>query len=378
MATYGAAVSEHPDPAQAIGEVLGVVLEAVGAAPDVALLFVGGAHIGAIDDISDAVHRLLEPGVLIGSTTGSVIGGAEEVEDGPAISLWAGCTGPAEAVRLEAIRSADRVAVVGMPDEATVGKRTLLLLADPFSFPTEAFTIASNTQYPRLTVVGGVASAGGPGVDRLLLNGSVHPGGAVGVLLPEGLGEVALVSQGCRPVGDPFIVTGAEGNAISGLASRPAMQRLTETIDNASDSDRALLTRGLHIGIVVEEGADHYASGDFLIRGVLGADHKTGALRVGTRTRVGTTVQFHVRDAMAASDDLGEMLGSIDADAALVFSCNGRGTQLFGTAHHDAAAVSEAVRRGPVAGMSCAGEIGPVGGENHVHGFSASVLLLYG
>lgn len=378
MATYGAAMSEHPDPAQAIGEVLGVVLEAVGAAPDVAMVFVGGAHVGAIDDISDAVHRLLEPGVLIGSTTGSVIGGGEEVEDGPAISLWAGDLGPAAPVRLEAIRSGDGVEVVGMPEAAAVGKRTLVLLAAPVDFPVQAFTAASNTRYPHLTVVGGAASAGAPGFDRLLLDGSVHSGGAVGVLLPEGLGEVALVSQGCRPVGDPYIVTGADGNTISGLASRPAMQRLKETVDNASTDDRSLLNRGLHIGIVVNEAADHYARGDFLIRGVLGADHKTGVLRVGARTKVGTTVQFHVRDAATASDDLRELLGSVDADAALVFSCNGRGTQLFDTAHHDAAAVSEAVFRGPVAGMSCAGEIGPVGGENHVHGFSASMLFLYG
>ena len=378
MATYGAAVSEHPDAAQAIGEVLGVVLEATGPAPDVAVLFVGAAHRAAVDDISEAVARILEPVALIGATAGSVIGGPVEVEDGPAISLWAGHTSAAEAVRLEAVGSPEGVAVAGMPDHAALGNRTLVLLAEPFSFPAEAFASASNQQYPHLTIVGGIASAGGPRANRLVLDETVLSDGAVGVLLPEGLGEMAVVSQGCRPVGDPFVVTASEGNTIKSLASRPALDRLRETVDNANEGDRALLTRGLHIGLVVNERAERYGRGDFLIRGVLGADHEAGALHVGARTPIGTTVQFHVRDAVAAAEDLGHMLRSVDADSALSFTCNGRGSQLFGSADHDAAAVSAAVNGGPLAGMSCAGEFGPVGGENHVHGFSASVLFLHG
>lgn len=371
-------MSEHPDAAQAIGEVLGEVLEATGPAPDAALLFIAGEHLGAIGDISEAVHRLLRPRVFVGATAGSVIGGPVEVEDGAAVSLWAGNVGRAEAVRLEVVSSPDGVAVVGMPDSAALGNRALLLLADPFSFPAEAFAAASNHQYPHLTIIGGVASAGGPGANRLLLGDAVLGEGAVGILLPEGLGEVAVVSQGCRPVGDPYVVTGAEANTITSLASRPALDRLKETIDNADEEDHALLTRGLHIGMVVDEKAEEYRRGDFLIRGVMGADHATGAIQVGARTPVGTTVQFQVRDARTAADDLTEMLRHVDADSALSFTCNGRGTDLFGTAHHDASAVSDAISGGPLAGMSCAGEFGPVGGENHLHGFSAAMLFLHG
>ena len=371
-------MSEHPDAAQAIGEVLGVVLEATGPEPDAAVLFVAGAHIGAIGDLSEAVHRLLQPRAFVGATAGSVIGGPVEVEDSSAISLWAGNVGRSEAVRLEVVRSPDGVAVVGMPDNAALGNRTLLLLADPFGFPAEAFAAASNHQYPHLTIIGGVASAGGPGADRFLIGDAVVGEGAVGILLPEGLGEVARVSQGCRPVGDPYVVTGAEANTITSLASRPALDRLRETIDEANEEDRALLTRGLHIGMVVEEKAEEYRRGDFLIRGVLGADHTAGTIQVGARAPVGTTVQFHVRDARGAADDLAEILRHVDADSALSFTCNGRGTSLFGVAHQDASAVSGAIGGGPLAGMSCAGEFGPVGGENHLHGFSAAVLFLHG
>jgi small ligand-binding sensory domain FIST len=294
------------------------------------------------------------------------------------VSVWAGRTGPAEAVRLEVVRSADGTAVVGMPDAAAVGRRTLILLSEPHSFPTDAFLQAGNEQYPDLAIVGGMASAGGPGANRLVVQGETHTDGAVGILLPEGLDDTAVVSQGCRPVGEPLIVTSSERNLVSELASRPALDRLRTLLDDADDDERALLSRGLHVGLVIDERPAEFGRGDFLIRGVLGADHEAGAIRIGDHAPVGTTLQFHVRDAASASDDLREMLAPVEADAALVFTCNGRGIRLFGTPDHDAEMVHNAVHGGAVAGMFCAGELGPVGGRNHVHGFTASILLFYG
>ncbi|MEM7142122.1 MAG: FIST N-terminal domain-containing protein [Actinomycetota bacterium] len=377
-ATYGAAVSEHPDPAHAVAEAAGAVLDRVGPGADVAFVFVTGPHVEAMGDIAAAVQAILRPATMVGTTAVSVIGGPTEVEDVPGVSVWAGHVGAAEAVRLEVVSTPDGTAVVGMPDEAAVGRRTLVLLTEPFSFPTEAFVRASNEQYPQLTVVGGMASAGGPGANRLVVQGEMHLDGAVGVLLPEGFDVVAVVSQGCRPVGEPFIVTGAEQSLVTELGSRPAMERLRALIDDAGEEDRELLSRGLHVGLVVDETRDEFDRGDFLIRGVLGADPERGAIRIGDQPVVGTTLQFHVRDAASADRDLHELLAPVDADAALVFTCNGRGTHLFGEPDHDASAVHEVVNGGAVAGMFCAGEVGPIRAENHVHGFTASVLFFYG
>jgi small ligand-binding sensory domain FIST len=377
-ATYGAAVSEHPDPANAIAEAGGAVLDQVGPGADVALVFVTGPHVEAMEDVALAAHAILRPAALAGATAISVIGGPTEVEDVAAISVWAGHVGPAEAVRLEVVQSSDGTAVVGMPDEAAIGRRTLILLAEPFSFPTEAFVQASNAQYPDLTVVGGMASAGGPGANRLVVQGETHHDGAVGILLPEGFDAVPVVSQGCRPVGEPYIVTEADGNVVSGLGSRPALERLQSLVDDADEDDRSLISQGLHVGLVVDESAAEFDRGDFLIRGVLGAEPSRGGIRVGDQVPIGTTLQFHVRDAASADEDLRTMLAAADADSALVFTCNERGTRLFGEPDHDAAIVHEVVNRGPVAGMFCAGELGPVRDQNQVNGFTASVLLFYG
>jgi small ligand-binding sensory domain FIST len=184
-----------------------------------------------------------------------------------------------------------------------------------------------------------------------------------------------VVSQACRPVGDPLVVTRSTGSLIEEIAGRPALDRVLQTAEAASPEDRALMARSLHVGLVLDETQESFGPGDFLVRSVLGADRTTKAVAVGADVEVGTTVQFHVRDADSADLDLRATLAGTGGDAALVFACNGRGTHLFGDADHDATVVSDHLGGGPTAGMFCAGEIGPVGGHPFVHAFSASILL---
>ena len=253
--------------------------------------------------------------------------------------------------------------------------RTLVLLADPHSFPTDAFLRQMAHDSPATTVVGGLASAARtPGGNRLVLDGLLLDDGAVGFLLEDASARV-VVSQGCRPIGEPFIVTRSDHNFIHELGGRPALERVQQLIDGASPADRSLLAQGLHAGIVIDERKAQFTRGDFLVRNVLGANRESGAVAVGDLVEAGTTVQFQVRDAATADEDLKAMLQGPSAASALVFTCNGRGSHLFGEPDHDATLVSEFVRGGAVAGMFCAGEIGPVGGRTFLHGFTASVLL---
>ena len=369
VSRYGAALSEHPDSASAVGEVIGEILEAVGPSPDLAVLFTSASHREAINEVADAIHQVLAPSALVGATAVSVICGPTEVEERPALSLWAAAQCPAQLVRLEAVRGPDGWAVGGMPVDA---EGTLLVIPDPFTFPSEALLEAGTA----MTVVGGLASAAGrPGGNRLVLGHQVYKDGAVGVLLDPRVEVRTVVSQGCRPIGQPFTVTSSEGNIVSEMGGRPAVDRLRETLLALDEADRALVAKGLHIGIVIDEHKSEFDRGDFLIRGLIGADEQTGALAVGDSVEIGTTVQFQVRDAATADEDLRELMADASAGSALVFTCNGRGTHLFDGPDHDAAVVHEALERAPVAGMFCAGELGPISGHNFLHGFTASVVL---
>jgi small ligand-binding sensory domain FIST len=376
---FAAAMSEHPIATHATGEVIGQVLESLGEEPDLAMVFVTAAHGGALEDIAGTVREILRPSALVGATAVSVLGGEREVEEQPAVSLWAGRLGaPVTPVRFDPSASAVGTTVSGLPADSTgnTTPRTLVLVADPFSTPMDGFLEASPETYPGLRVVGGLASAArGPGGNRLVLDDKVFTDGAVGALLAPQDGTGTVVSQGCRPIGQPLTVTRSEGRVIYELAGKPALERLVGLLENLEPDDRALAQRGIHLGRVIDEHKAEFDRGDFLIRTVLGADRDVGAIAVGDEIEVGGTVQFQVRDAASADDDLRELLTGRRASGALVFTCNGRGTHLFGRPDHDAEVVNAHVDNGATAGMFCAGELGPIGDRSFLHGFTASVLL---
>lgn len=372
---FAAALSEHPIAAEAVGEVLGALVEAHGVEPDLVVAFASGAHAEFLGEASSAIETLLRPRVLVASSASAVVGGAQEAEEVPALSVWAAWNVPCEPLRLVGRPTEDGVAVDGLPDDLAADA-TLLLLVDPFSFPADGLVDRLAELRPDVTVVGGLASAGAaPGGNTLVLDGAVHHDGAVGVVLPRDHLVGPVVSQGCRPIGEPMVVTGADRHFLLELAGRPAMERLTELVSGLPPDERALLSGGIHLGVVIDETRPSFGRGDFLVRNIIGGDRERGVLAVGETLSVGTTVQFHVRDAASADEDLHHLLDGVRGDAALVFTCNGRGRHLFGVDHHDAAAVVDHLDTHAVAGMFCAGEIGPVGGRSFLHGFTASVLV---
>lgn len=373
---FAAGFSEHPLPTHAVGEVVGSVVERLDGRPDLAVLFIGAPHVGATEDIAAAVRRLLDPRTLIGCTASTVAGGRREAEDTPAVALWAGRFGPAVPFRLTAADpTGGSVRGFPAPAELPPDASAVLLLADPFSFSVDPFLLGLRAGGPDLPVVGGLASAArGPGGNRLVLGDQVVSDGAVGVVL-AGVEVGTVVSQGCRPVGDPLIVTKADGRLIGELAGRPALERLQDLVRSLGPEELALARQGLHVGRVIDESKADFGRGDFLIRSVLGADPAAGAVVVGDEVTVGDTVQFQVRDAASAAEDLHHLVDPEVADAALLFTCNGRGTHLFGVPDHDAGVLDAALEGAPTAGMSCAGEIGPVGGRSFLHGFTASIAL---
>jgi small ligand-binding sensory domain FIST len=375
---FASALSEHPLTAHAVGEAAGWVLEKLGAAPDLATLFVTPPHAGALEDAAATVASVLGPRVLIGCAATSVVGNGREVEQGPAVSLWAGRMPELAPVQLAVESVAGSSIVTGWPYDVPFEPQALLLIADPYSFDAEAVFADLEERWPGLPVLGGLASAAvGPGGNRLLLNGRVTTAGAVGVLLGRGVRVESVVSQGCRPIGQPLAVTDGENQIVRELAGRPPLERLVELAQNDLDEQEVAVINsgGLHVGVVIDENKAEFERGDFLIRNVLGGDSKTGAIAIGQPVELGTTLQFQLRDAASADEDLRQVVAGHGADGVLLFTCNGRGTHMFVEPDHDAGVVAEVLGDPPTAGFFAAGEFGPVGGRNFVHGFTASMAL---
>jgi small ligand-binding sensory domain FIST len=384
MARFGDGLAVDADLVTAAEAAMSAAREPLdGAEPTIAAIFVCGTEPEAAAAALERAAELSGASTVIGCTAPGVIADGRGVESGAAIAVWCAAL-PQVWVRsfsLEAIPTDDGVAIVGLPERASADD-VVVLLADPWSFPADGFVEHSNAVLPGLPVVGGMAAgAAGRGSTRLLVDGHVVDRGAVGVVLGGGVGIRALVSQGCRPVGPAMTVTAAEGNAVLELAGVPALRKTQEILTSLIPDEQAMASEGLHLGIARDEYVEEHTQGDFLIRGIGGVDRDREALLIGDVVHVGSTVRFQVRDAAAADLDLRESLqrfaatGSGPAEGALLFSCNGRGAHLFGTADHDPAVVRSQLVASGVAGFFAAGEIGPVGGRNFMHAFTASMLI---
>ncbi|HTU26496.1 MAG TPA: FIST N-terminal domain-containing protein [Pirellulales bacterium] len=381
-----AALSTQEDSSAAAGEVGGQVAERLGGPADLAIAFFSYHHADQAEELAARLGECLPTKHLLGVSAEAVVGGRREVEGEPALSVWAARLPGVDVLPFHLdFRREEGGTFVGWP-EAIEGDwpkgAALILLADPFSFPADVLLARLGEDRPGLPVLGGMASGGAqPDDNRLLLNGQVYREGAVAVRLSGGIRVRSVVSQGCRPIGKPLVITRAQQNVILELGGKPALGQLQELFASLPAEQQQLVKQGLHVGRVINEYQAGFAPGDFLIRNVLGFDPDSGAIAIGDFARVGQTVQFHVRDAQSADEDLRRLLtaaneGRATPAGALLFTCNGRGTRLFAEPNHDAAAIADCLGEIPLAGFFAAGEIGPIGGQNFLHGFTAAIALL--
>jgi small ligand-binding sensory domain FIST len=368
----------------AFAEAAGRAAMALGGAPaDLVFVFAGAPNLDWAAEGLAHVHERLGPRALVGCGAQGVVGAGRELEQG-GVAIWAASMPEAEleTFHLETLTAGDSLAVAGMPD--LDGTDVAFMLVDPYSFPAEPLLDQIAEDQPGLPVLGGLASAGdGAGSTLLMCDGEVVSEGAVGVTL-AGVDVRTCVSQGARPIGPEMAITAADANVIHELASKPALERLKSAIGELDPEERELAGSGLLIGIVIDENRPEYLRGDFLVRGLLGADEESGSIAVGEPVRVGQTVRMQVRDGDSADEDLREVLGRLTDElagppaGALIFTCNGRGSHMFEVPDHDAAALDQALGGAPVAGFFCAGEIGPVGTRSFVHGFTATMAVFPG
>ena len=383
--TYAASLSLDPDLDSAVQAVCADVRKQLaGQSPTLCFLFASHAHADGFDELPATIRRELGAEVLLGCSGETVVGGLQEIEDGPALSLWAGVLPGATLTpfHVEFGETPDGLIAVGFPDdlsERAADARALFAFGEPYTSVPDSVIDRFADELPGVPLLGGMASGGGPGANRVFLNDDCLSDGTVAVLLQGGPKVRSVVSQGCRPIGPTFVVTKSERNIVFELGGKPTINRLREFLSELPERDQQLVQQGLHLGIAMSEYKPTFGRGDFLISNVIGADQQIGAIAIGNLVRVGQTVQFHIRDADTADEDLAHLLDQHRAEqpaptrGALLFSCNGRGTRLFDAPHHDANAIQKVLGRIPVAGFFAQGELGPVGGKNYIHGFTASI-----
>jgi small ligand-binding sensory domain FIST len=258
-----------------------------------------------------------------------------------------------------------------------------IVFADPFHMDLDSWLTQWNHTYPGTPILGGLAT-GRPGVNQteIYLNDQVYSQGGVAIAIRGDIQVRNVISQGCTPIGEPWIITKASENILQEIGNRPAYEVLVETVNNLPKDFAPQVQGNLFVGLVTDEYHDDFKRGDFLIRNLLGADPEKGILAIGALPRLGQTVQFQLRSPEAAKEDLSTLLkektSSLEGEmilGGLLCTCNGRGQRLFGSPNHDAQSVIEAFGEMGLVGFFCNGELGPVGNQNFLHGYTASIAL---
>ncbi len=387
---FTSGVSDAVNAAEAAGAAcLQVAEQLAGASCDLVCVFASTIYRAAWPDVLERIREQLHPGVLIGCSGSGIIGGGKEFEWVPALSII-GAHLPQ--VRLfPFVVTPDELEGSGPGgfwiDKIGVSPDTrpvFVLFADPYTCEPRKLITELNTTYRSCPIVGGLVSGGNePGEHLLFMGGEVYRDGAVGVAMAGNIAMDTVISQGCRPVGRPYVITKAEEHAVLELGGRPALTVLHEVLSGLTPDDRELAQRGsIFVGLVFNEMRPTFGSGDFLIRNIIGIDPNIGAIAVADEVQVGQTMQFQLRDPNTSRQELRRLLQQVGQTTngfppagCLLFNCTGRGKSLYGISHHDVRTIQTVSGKLPVGGFFCNGEFGPVGGTNFLHGYTASIGL---
>jgi small ligand-binding sensory domain FIST len=381
---WASALSETPATRDAVADATARVKRELGdEAPQLVALFASPHH-ASDERLPSLVKAAFPSALLFGCSGAGVIGAGREVEARPALSLTAAVLPDVRLVPLHVDQSqlpADGAAWrarFGLPTEAAP---QFLVLADPFTLEAESLVDGLDQAYPEARKVGGLASGGRfPGESALYLAGELYRGGAVCVAMAGNITVETIVAQGCRPIGRPMVVTRSRANVIIEIDRRRPAEVLRELYESLSPRDQELFQHSLFLGIEMRDDEIEVRAGEFLVRNLVGMDPQTSALAVAALPRPWQVIQFLLRDANTASEDLASLLDRYCAEGArpsgaLLFSCLGRGVHLFGAPDHDTRLFQDRLGPVPLGGFFCNGEIGPVGGSTFLHGYTSAFGL---
>ena len=355
---------------------------------DLAFVFATPEYEPYFADILEIVQIHCQAPHVVGGTGNSLVSQGFEYEhsEGVSVSLHRLPGGTVDSFELAASEDGsfpdfdDERVLKELEEKAPNG---FVVFADPFSTHPENILVEFNRRFPGIPVMGGLA-CGTREVSKttLFLNHRPINRGAVGVAIGGEVIIESLISQGCQPVGDSFIITSAEKNILEGIANRKAYEVLSDVFDELPDAMKLKSRGNLHVGFVINEYQQEFDRGDFLVRNLIGADPKRGALLVGALPRVGQTLQFQLRDRHSAMEDMNDQLEKMAHSltgrklyGGLLATCTGRGKQFFKVPDFDAGSIQDHLGPVGVSGFFGNGEFGPVGGVNFVHGYTAALSV---
>lgn len=361
----------------------------LGQNPTFAVVFATPHYMDHFEDFIEVIRVHGHVSILIGCSGSGILGRSMEIEGEPGFSISfysiPGAVCYPFSIQAEDfsdnLKPEDWVRWSGISRDQVKLWMTFL---DPFQFPVEDWLQDWNRAYPGVPVFGGLASAMPQQQKTWVFWNDRLIQGAIVMGLSGDFEVECVVSQGCRPIGDPLTVTKVNENVLYSLGSQPALEVLNHVYESLPEAEKKIAQGHIFAGLAMSEYQEDFKSGDFLIRNIFGADPMSGAVAIGGFPRVGQTLQYQIRDSQIASDEFIETLKlahekRVDQQpfGALICTCVGRGERFFKTKDHDVLAIHQFFPGVSLSGLFANGEIGPVGGMSFAHAYTASVVLFY-
>ncbi len=218
-------------------------------------------------------------------------------------------------------------------------------------------------------------------------NGEVFDHCCAGVLMTGEFDTRSIVTHGSEPLGNPRVVTRAEGNVIYEIDDRSALEVASEALGEpiSAGTIGAAITL-LGIGLHTDNSAGFLSP--YVLRAIHGFDFEENSLMVPVVVPEGETIQFMRRDPQSVLDSgkaaalkLSSELKLLAADPILVcqFDCAGRGKSVIGEQVQAGIDDMQNVfqSRPSWMGAFSFGEISPVAQHNHFHNFTATLTVFY-
>lgn len=203
--------------------------------------------------------------------------------------------------------------------------------------------------------------------------GRVTAGGLSGVFFAPEIEVAVGLTQGCAPISAQRIITAAEGNVITAIDDRPALDVFKEDIGEILARDLNRIAGYIYVAFPVE-GSD---TGDYMVRDILEIDLTRGSIAVGEMVEPGRRVMFCRRDHESALNDLTSMVKDVKRragaapKAGIYVSCVARGPNLFGSNSEELRLIQAELGDVPLAGFFASGEIS----NNRLYGYTGVLAL---
>jgi small ligand-binding sensory domain FIST len=369
-------------------------LKAVGGAgiirADFAFVFATFHHASQYPEVLNRVSEVTGATHVAGCSTTGVLTHEGEIGDGPGIAVMAvhSDTLSGYPFLFHDLAAKERLVGHAIGEVVHEFKRRdnlLTLFPDPSSLHPSVLLKCIEEELPfAASIIGGCAS-GDPESGQTLQfsKGEAASQSLAGIYLTGEFTHTIGITQACHPVSGPLIVTRADGSRIEELRGSPALEHLTQILQDPATGRSIPPIGGCKIGIPVDPFDTELKSGKYIVRDIVDTDPAGGSIVTTEPLMEGQPLSFVAQDEKRAEQDFEEMVTTLSDNLifnaprlGLYFSSDKRRRAFRGSPARDIEILRKHFGTMPIIGFFTNGELAPINGINTFHNYSGVLTLI--